>query len=197
MARDQPLQDSAVQRWDVHSLVRSRRGFDERVQLAAPALPRALSSLAIRARAGSSVRRLLLGRAICVGFAANNRGDYAALTALLSPDIELHVYPDAPEMRASDLEPVYHGHEGYVKAAKLLKAGFVGFHWEVQELIDPGGDRFGARVDQVGRSSLSSAELRMREFHVWQIQNGLARRQWSLTTEAAMLGLLLEARASC
>lgn len=193
MSRKQALQDAAVQRWDVQPLLRSRRGFDERIQLAAPGLSRALSSLALRARAGSRVRRLLLGRAICVGFAANNRGDYAALTALLSPDIELHVYPDAPEKRASDLEPVYRGREGYAKAGELLKAGFVGFRWEVRELLDPGGDRFGARVDQVGRSRLSAVELRMPEFHVWQIVDGLARRQWSLTTEAAMLGLLLEA----
>jgi hypothetical protein len=115
------------------------------------------------------------------------------LTALLSPDVELHVYPDAPDKRASDLQPVYCGREGYVKAAELLNAGFVNFRWEVRELFDPGGDRFGARVDQVGRSSLSSVELRMPEFHVWQFVDGLARRQWSLTTEGAMLGLLLEA----
>ena len=192
MSRDQPLQDGVVRRWYVQPLVRTRRGFDERLQLAAPGLSRVLSSLAVRARAGSRARRVLLGRAICVGFAANNRGDYASLTALLSPDIELHVYPDAPEQRASDLEPIYWGLEGYVEAGQLLKAGFVDFRWEVRELLDPGGDRIGARVDQVGLSSLSSVELRMTEFHVWHIVDGLARRQWSLTSEAAMLGLLLE-----
>jgi SnoaL-like domain len=181
-----------IQRWEVEPLRRARRGFDEWLVLAAPWLVRALFPLAARARPGSLLRRALLGRAARVGIAANNRRDYRAMSAWLSPEVELHVYPDAPEMRPVDAETTYHGRDGYVEAVEVLKAGFGDFDWELRELLDPGGDRFGARVDIVARGGLSGADVRAAEFDVWQIERGMARRQWVLSSEAAMLALLAE-----
>lgn len=185
-----------IARWEVEPLVRSRRGLDERLVLGAPWLMRALGSLAVRASAGSPVRRVVLSYATRVGVAANNRRDYEAMCAVLSPDIELHVYPDAPEVRWADVEPIYHGHDGYVKGTEELRAGFGSFRWEVLELIDPGGDRFAVRTDRVGRSGFTGLEVRALEYNVVQLERGLVRRQWSVSTETAMLALLQGRQAS-
>src|SRR5438128_2132909 len=108
----------AIVRWDVEPLDRSRRGLDERLLLAMPWLASALSSAAVRARPGSRPRRAL-GHVICAGMEANNRRDYEVVAALLGPDVELHLIPDAPEVRAADMEPVYFGREGYIEASEL------------------------------------------------------------------------------
>jgi hypothetical protein len=132
----------------------------------------------------------VLSHAVRVGFAANHRRDYRAMCALLSPEIELHIYPDVPQLRALDIEPIYHGREGYVKATNLIKAEFENFRWELRELIDPGGTCFGARADIVAHGGLSGVEVRRTDFIVWQVEHGLARRQWELGSEAAMLTML-------
>jgi hypothetical protein len=108
-----------IARWEIEPLRRSRRGLDERLLLAAPWLARLLSSLVVRARPGSRVRRVVLSRTLRTVFAANNRGDYAALSPWLSAEVELHLYPDAPEARPADLEPVYYGRESYVESGEV------------------------------------------------------------------------------
>ena len=188
---------SVVERWDVEPLQRSRRGLDERLLMAAPWLLRLQWALLVGLRPGSQLRRALIGHVVRVGVAANNRGDYEALVAFMSSEIELHVYPDAPELRPLDAaDPIYHGREGYVNASKVLKAGLGNFRWEVRELVDPGGDRFGARTERVGRGSRSGVEVRDTEFEVWQVRHGLLRHQWTLSTEAAMLELLERKRVA-
>src|SRR5947209_116412 len=119
-------------RWDIEPLQRLRRGFDERVLLAAPWLMRVAFSLVRRARPGSRLRRFTFGHLLRVGIAANNRGDYDVLSAGLSREVELHVLPDAPEVRAVDMASSYHGREGYVRASEVWKAGFAEFRWELR-----------------------------------------------------------------
>jgi hypothetical protein len=111
---------------------------------------------------------------------------------MLSPRVELHMYPDAPALRPVDAEPTYHGREGYVKASEVWKAGFGEFRWELRELVDPGGSRFGARIEMIGRGATSGLETRMTQFHIWQVERGLLRRQWAVSSEAAMLAMLEE-----
>ena len=183
-----------VARWRVDPLHRSRRGLDEWLGLATPWL-RPVFSRVFALRPGSRLRCAFITRTIRVGVAAQNRRDYEAVAATLSPDVELHVYPDAAELRYLDLEPVYHGHMGYIKGAEVLKAGFGRFHWELRELLDPGGNQFGARTERVGSGGHSGIEVRASEFHVWQIEHGLVRRQWVLASEAAMLTLFEGNRA--
>jgi hypothetical protein len=69
--------------------------------------------------------------------AANNRGNHAALSVGLSPEVELHSYPDVPDARPADQEPVYYGCEGYVKASEVWKAGLGEHSFELRELVDP------------------------------------------------------------
>jgi hypothetical protein len=183
-----------IVRWEIEPLRRSRRGVDERLWLAAPWLLRPLVSLAVRVRPGSRFRRAVLSRALLLGSEANNRGDYEALSAWLNPEVELHVYPDEPEARPVDAEPVYHGRAGYVEGCEVWKAGFGEHRFELRELVDPGGNRFGARVEAVGRGGASGIETRRTQFHVWQFDRGLLRRQWLVSSETAMLALLEKAQ---
>ena len=177
-------------RWAVEPLHRARRGVDERLLLALPWLGRLVVSAAVRAPAGSRLRRAVLTYAIRVGVAANNRRDYGAMSAFFAPDLELYMYPDDPESRGVDLDAVYYGPEGYVNTTEVFKAMFSDHRWDLRELIDPGGDRFGARAEQLGRGGGSGAEVRRTQFTVLQFERGLLRRQWVLGSEAAMVAVL-------
>jgi hypothetical protein len=193
MSRWQPTGSTGViARWEIEPLDRSRRGIDERLFLAAPWLLRPVLALATWASPGSRMRRALLGYLLRRGIAANNRGDYEVLAAGLSPDVELHLYPDAPEGRPAGSEPVYHGREGYVVGSAELRTDLADFGWDLRELVDPGGDRIAARVEMRGRGAASGIQTRMTQFHVWQFEHGLLRRQWALNSEAAMLARLEE-----
>jgi hypothetical protein len=179
-----------IARWEIEPLSRARRGVDERLLLALPWLGRRLVSATVRLPAGSRLRRAVVTRLIRVGVAANNRRDYAAMCAFFAPDLELYVYPDDPESRGVDFDAVYYGSEGYVKSLEIWKAPFGAQRWDLHELIDPGGDRIGARAEQVGRGAGSGAEVRWTQFIVWQFEGGVLRRQWMLASEAAMMAVL-------
>ena len=179
-----------IKRWAVEPLRRARPGIDERLFVALPWLGRRLVSAIVRARAGSRLRRAVLTHWIRVGAAANNRRDYAALSVGLAPDVELYVYPDEPEFLPAGQDAVHYGREGYLKALEIWKAPFSEHRWDLHELVDRGGDRFGARIEEVGRGGSSGAEVRWVEFQVWQFERGLLRRNWLVASEAAMLAVL-------
>jgi hypothetical protein len=177
-----------IVRWKVEPLERSRRGLDERLLMASPGLRR-LVARGLRRPLGSPLRRALITRVLQVGFAADNRGDYESSSSFVHRDFELHMRPDDRE-RAGDLESLYRGPDGYVRAVRVWKESFAEHRWELREIFDPGGPRFGARAEMVGRGLESGVEVRQQEFHVWEVEHGTARRQWSLATEDAMLRLL-------
>ena len=179
-----------IKRWAVEPLHRARRGVDERLQLALPWLGREVVSAALRAPAGSRLRRAVLTYGIRVAVAANNRRDYAAMTAVFAPDIELYLWPDEPESRPAGLDAVHYGPEGYVKSLGVWKAEFSEHRWDLREVVDPGGDRFGARTEVVGRGAGSGVEVRLTQFQVWQFERGLLRRQWVLASEEGLLAVL-------
>jgi ketosteroid isomerase-like protein len=163
--------------------------------LATPWLVRALVARAARARAGSPVRRVVLGRLVRGGMEAVNRGDYELLPYGLSPAVEVHLLPDAPEARPGDTESVYHGRDGYLKVVEIWKTDFDNLRWELRELIDAGGSLIAARAERTGRGARSGVEVRDTDFFVWQFDGGLLRRQWILRSEAAMLATLEAARS--
>jgi ketosteroid isomerase-like protein len=181
---------AVIARRDVEPLGRSRRGFDERLVLAAPWLLRLALYLSARARPGSLVRRALIGHAVSVGLAQVNRGDYDGFLEHLSPEVRLELLPDAPDARPADAEPIYCGRDGYLQVAEFWNADFADIRFELREFIDPGGGRIGARVDRVGRGVRSGVEVRDTDFSIWQFERGQLRRQWIFHSEAAMLELL-------
>lgn len=179
-----------IKRWAVEPLYRARRGVDERLLVALPCLGRRLVAAIVRAPAGSRLRRAVLTYSIRTAIAATNRGDYAAISVLGAPDLELYVWPDKPESRPAGLDAVYYGPGGYVKALDSWKAPFSEFRYDLRELVDPGGDRIAARVEMVGRGGGSGVEVRMAHFNVWQFERGQLRRNWTFASEEAMLSVL-------
>jgi hypothetical protein len=104
------------------------------------------------------------------------------------------MYPDAPEVRPTDIEPVSNGRDGVVKTVEVWKAWFDKLTWEVRELVDPGRGRLAVRAERVGRGGHSGLTVRDTEYHVYQFEHGLLRRQWVLRSETAMLPLLEQGR---
>ena len=121
------------------------------------------------------------------------RDGYEAISAFLSPEVELHMYPDAPEARPAGMEPLYRGLDGYRKSLEDWEAPFDENRWELREFVDGGGDRMGGRTELIGRGAGSGIETQMTQFMVWQVERGQIRRQWVFEGEAAMLALLAEA----
>jgi len=179
-----------IARWAIKPLHRSARGVDERLAFVVPWLARAVLALAARARRGSRLRRVVFGHALRVGVSKSDRRDYESLYAFLSPDVELHLFPDAPDERPVDARPLYRGHDGYVEMSDAFQAEFEDFRWELRELFDPGGDRIGGRVERSGRGSHSGVAVRGTDFHIWQFERGLVRRQFAFRSESAMLAML-------
>lgn len=181
-----------VARWPTEPLERPRRGLEERLVLAAPWLVRFGFSIASRGRAGSRLRRATIVHGVALGLAAVNRDDYDAVAPNLCPDIELHMFPDAPEHRAIDFEAVARGRDAYLDTNKLWKREVTDNRWELREFIDPGGNRIAARVQLVALGSASGIPVEQSQYFVWEFERGRLRRQWVFATEAALLAKLGE-----
>jgi hypothetical protein len=178
-----------IVRWKVEPTERSRRGLADRLWMAAPALRR-LFARALRRPPGSPLRRSAITRIMQAGCAANSRGDYEFTASFLHPDVELYMRPDDRERLPTDLEPLYQGPDGYIRAIRTWKESFAEHRWEPREIFDCGGPRFGGYTEMVGRGLGSGLEVRQQEFHVWEVEGAALRRQWTLATEEAMLRLL-------
>ena len=179
-----------IKRWAVKPLHRTRRGVEERLLLALPWLGRIVVSAAVRAPAGSRLRRAVVTRLVRIGLAGASRGDYGPLSAFVAPDIELFLFPDEPESRPGGFDAAYYGPEGYFKALEIWKEPFSEHRWDLREFVDRSGNRIGARTELVGRGAGSGVEVRLAVFYVWQLERGLLRRQWALASEEAMLAVL-------
>ena len=174
-------------RWDAKPSGRTRRTLLERLVMAAPPLGRVLLSRVTRLPAGTRLRRWVLTRFVCDGLAANNRSDYNALRSLLHPELELRVSADDPGGLGVDLQPLYTGPDGYVEASEVWKSSFSDFHWDIREVLDPGGKRFAALTQMVGRGAGSGVEVSMPLYNLWEIEDGMLRRQWTFGGEDALL----------
>jgi ketosteroid isomerase-like protein len=162
-------------RWEIEPLERSRRGLDERIVLAAPWLRKAMARRAERQPAGSKLRRSLLTRAVRVGFAANNRGDYEAMSASFHPEIEL--IPPGRGQTALGFDPVYRGPDGVRRFVEEWKSGFGGFRYAVKEIADAGGSRFALRLELIGTVGESGVEVRDEYGQVNTVKDGQLIRQ--------------------
>lgn len=185
-----------IARWAVEPLHRARRGFDERLLVVTPWLAPAAVARAARARRGSRLRRFVFSYGLRVGVAQVERRDYELLSVFLSPHVELHLFPDAPEDRPVDARSVYRGRSAYAEVAGIFQADFENFRWELRELIDAGGDRVGGRMDRSGKGGHSGVMVRDTDFYIWQFERGLLRRQFVFRSESAMLAMLESTHSS-
>lgn len=160
--------------------------------IALPWLLRLGFSVAARRRAGSRLRRATIAHGVAIGLAAVNRDDYEAVTPNLCPDVELHMFPDEPEVRAIDIEAFARGPDAYLDANKIWKREVSENRWELREFIDPGGNRIAARVQLAAHGTASGIAVEQTQFMVWEFERGRLRRQWVFAAEAALLAKLGE-----
>jgi ketosteroid isomerase-like protein len=162
-------------RWEVEPLERPRRGLDERLMLAMPSLRRLLTRRAASAPAGSRMRRAALTRSVRTGYAAVNRGDYAAMRAAMHPQVE--VIPPQRGSGALGFEPVYRGPEGAVEFVKQWKAGFARFTYEPREIVDAGGELFAVRLGMIARMRGANVDVSEDYGVLMRVTDGAVIRQ--------------------
>jgi ketosteroid isomerase-like protein len=129
-----------------------RRRLDERLGLRFPGVRTLLQQLLWRLPAHSRLRRASLRRALQLGFAALNRGDFEAAFASHDPDVAL-----ISDSRLIELgfDGVYRGRAERVRFQQRWVAEWGNFRFVPEELIYVGDDRVFVRGRIVG-SGLSS-----------------------------------------
>jgi ketosteroid isomerase-like protein len=99
-------------------------------------------------------------------YAAFNREDYEAATAMLHDDVELHQAAQTPDADS------YFGKQEFVRGLVRWLSGFErGFKYELLELIDAEGAVF-VRFVMRGRGRESGVELDQEAFNVWEVRDG-------------------------
>ena len=113
-----------------------------------------------------------------LGVADPNLTDY--LSILLSrfligwdPGSEYHPSGD---LMPPDLEPVFYGHEGYLRLWRYWLDAFEDIRWEPEEILDL-GDAFLVVGQQSGHGSGSGVAVSVPVFQLFRLRRGLVVRQ--------------------
>ena len=163
-----------IECWPVEPLERSRRGFDERIRLAAPGMTKRLGRRLMEQPAGAPLRRRVLTQSFRVGMAAVNRGDYDSAGFAIHPEGVLQ--PPGKGQGGLDFDPEYHGPEGFKRFVTQWKSGFDYFRYEPREIADAGGAHFAFKVGVFGRFAGSGTELADEWATVYTLKDGLTYR---------------------
>jgi hypothetical protein len=182
------MQDN-IRRSPIRSLERPKRTLAERFALVLPErIFRRVVMVTLRRPAGSRLRRLVLTRSQQLGWEAINRAD----TDLVGyhPGFEFRF--DDPGRIGIDIKQVYYGAAGVGEMIKIWHSGFEQLRFEPRELLDPGGDRFAARYEMIGRAG-DGIELREDQWSVWTFRDYLCERQTIYWSETKALDALTQA----
>jgi ketosteroid isomerase-like protein len=116
---------------------------------------------------------------------AHEQGDFDAVFAGYDPAIEWHLSPVFA--RASDFDPVYHGHEGVRAFWRQWFAAWERAYFEYEEFIDA-GDSVVTILSQHVRGRTSGIELEWSSYgQVWTVRNGkIVRVEFFPTREEAL-----------
>ena len=158
-----PLSESASQ----------RRTLDERVLVRFPALGRALFAAVMRRPPQSRLRRLALAHGMRRAYAAANRGDFDVVRAAHDPE---HEYRPCSDLMPPDLEPVFHGHDGYLRLWRYWLDAFEDIRWDPEEMLDLGAKVL-VTTQQVGHGSGSGVAVSEPVFQLFTFRRGLVVRQ--------------------
>jgi ketosteroid isomerase-like protein len=150
-----------------------RRSLDERLFVRFPSLFRVFAGAVARLRPGSRLRRLMIGRAVARAYAAGNRRDFEVL--LLTHDRD-HEYRPSPKLMPPDLQPVFRGHDGYLRLWQYWMDAFGDIRWDPEEVLDL-GDRFVVSTEQTGHGSASGVAVSEPVFQLFEMRRGLVMRQ--------------------
>ena len=131
----------------------------------------------------------MLTRAMRRAYAAANRRDFDVIRASHDPE---HEYRPSGDLMPLDLEPVFRGHDGYLKLWRYWLDAFEDIRWEPEEMLDL-GDKVLVTTQQTGHGSGSGVAVSEAVFQLFTFRRGLVIRQEdfldrSKALEAAALG---------
>ena len=150
---------------------RRHRTLDERILVRFPGLTRRLSAAWAQLPRTSRLRRVMLVRRLRLGCAAANRRDFNSLLSAFDPGIELHTREMTPDMDA-----VYHGHDGYRRAWRVLLDAFKDVRLDATEVLDL-GDRFLVTIEWSGHGAESGVSVSQPGFQLFTPRRGLVVRE--------------------
>lgn len=161
----------------------SSRRPEERLGLRFPKVLAFLARLWWRLPPTSRVRRVVVRRAVQLGFEAANRGDFESAFALYHSEVELIA---DPQLVAVGLDPIYRGRAERIHFQQRWNAEWGQFQFEPEELLD-----FGDRLMVLGRvvgSGLTSGAGFDREWGVlFTVRAGQVVRETFLFDRGAAL----------
>ena len=181
-----------IVRSPIEAIERPRRGLEERLYLKTTWLARHGTKLIMRLGPRSRLRRAALIHGQRAGLEASNREDLEVGLLPFHPDYEFTFAADALQF-APDLKQHYRGHSGIRELLRTWREGFDKVRFEPRELLDPGGARFGVRIEQIGHAS-GGIEVRQEHWAVLWLRDGLVVRQKIFFDEQSALDVLREDR---
>ena len=150
-----------------------RRSLDQRLFVLFPALYRLFADRFMRLPPRSRFRRLMLASFMTRVYAAANRRDFEVVLLGWDPGSE---YRPSSELMPPDLEPVFHGHEGYLRLWRYWLDAFEDIRWDPEEMLDFGG-RLLVTTQQRGHGSGSGVSVTEPVFQLFTLRRGLVVRQ--------------------
>jgi ketosteroid isomerase-like protein len=106
-------------------------------------------------------------------YAAANRRDFDLIRAVHDPE---HEYLPSSDLMPPDLEPVFHGHEGYLRLWRYWLDAFEDIRWDPEEMLDV-GTKVLVTTHQVGHGSGSGVAVSEPVFQLFTFRRGLVVRQ--------------------
>jgi ketosteroid isomerase-like protein len=103
------------------------------------------------------------------GYDAFLRGDIDGVLRYLSPEVE--AYDDERAITAH----VYRGHDGFLRMLAETVEGFDQVRYEVDRFGEV-GERVLVDARRFARGAASGVEVEERQFHVWDVHDGMATR---------------------
>ena len=162
------------------------RRLRERLALGLPGLTRAGSRFVFSRPAGSRLRRLVLADALAVGLAALSRGDGDVVEVIYAPQAEVLL---ADDIGPPDL-PVRYGSDQMLEVLSFWSGPFSSSQWLAEEILDPGGARFAAKVVGLGTGQESGAAMRIELWGCYWTRSGRIERQMFFGSEADAVAAL-------
>jgi hypothetical protein len=150
-----------------------RRTLDQRLYVRFPSVYRVLAFAFSRLPRTSRVRQVMLARSVALAYAAANRRDFDVVLVGWDPGSE---YRPSVEKMPPDLEPSFHGHDGYRRLWRYWLDAIGDIRWDPEEILDF-GDSFLVTTQQSGHGSGSGVAVRESVFQVFELRRGLVVRQ--------------------
>jgi hypothetical protein len=150
-----------------------RRSLDQRLFVLFPALYRLVADRFLRLPPRSRFRRLMLAGLMARIYAAANRRDFEVILLGWDPGSE---YRPSRELMPPDLEPVFYGHEGYLRLWRYWLDAFEDIRWDPEEMLDF-GDQLLVTTQQSGHGSGSGVSVTAPVFQLFTLRRGMVVRQ--------------------